>query len=79
MREALREAGEGPEEEETPIPLGVVVGDGAPFVVTDGPAKRMRGYFARDDDGNITGVHVGGRMAMKVEGPLPTASTGVGG
>jgi hypothetical protein len=66
MREALREAAEGPEEQEPPVLLGVVVGDGDPFVVTDGPAKGMRGYFARDDDGNIAGVHVGGRMAMKV-------------
>jgi len=66
MREALREAGEDPDEEEPPIPLGLVAGDGDPFVVTDGPAKGMRGYFARNDDGNIAGVHVGGRMAMKV-------------
>jgi CubicO group peptidase (beta-lactamase class C family) len=66
MREALSAAGEDADEEQPPIPLALVAGDGDPFVVSDGPAKGMRGYFARDDEGNIAGVHVGGRMAMKV-------------
>lgn len=53
-------------DDQPPFPLALVVGDGDPFVVTDGPAQGMRGYFARDAAGRITGVHVGGRMATKV-------------
>ncbi len=53
-------------EEQPPFPLALVAGDGDPFVVTDGPAKGMRGYFAREAAGQIAGVHVGGRMAVKV-------------
>lgn len=53
-------------EDQPPFPLALVAGDGDPFVVTDGPAKGMRGYFAREAAGQIAGVHVGGRMAVKV-------------
>lgn len=53
-------------EEQPPYPLALVAGDGDPFVVIDGPAKGMRGYFAREAAGQIAGVHVGGRMATRV-------------
>ena len=64
---ALREAGDdqGAGEEQPPLPLGILAGDGDRYIVSDGPAKGMRGYFARDEDGQIVGVHVGGRMATK--------------
>lgn len=51
--------------EDPPIPLGLLPGDGDRFVVTDGPEKGMRGYFARGADG-VTGVHLGGRLATRV-------------
>lgn len=67
MAASMREAGEeGADEQQPPIPLSIVAGDGDPYVVSNGPAKGMRGYFARGEDGAIAGVHVGGRMATKV-------------
>jgi CubicO group peptidase (beta-lactamase class C family) len=66
MVAAMSEAGEeGSDEEQPPIPLALIEGDGDPYVVTDGAAKGMRGYFSRGADGQIAGVHVGGRMAMR--------------
>jgi hypothetical protein len=34
--------------------------------VPEGDAKGMKGYFARDENGVIEGVHVGGRLAERV-------------
>ncbi len=48
-----------------PIPLVMVAGEGHRYVVPDGPAKGMRGYFAADADGIIVGVHMGGRIAER--------------
>lgn len=53
-------------DEQPPIPLAIVAGDGDPYVVPSGPAKGMKGYFARNESGQIAGVHVGGRMATKI-------------
>ena len=61
----LRESGTEVDEEQPPIPIGLLPGDGDRYIVTDGPAKGMKGYFARDAEGNITGAHVGGRMATR--------------
>lgn len=52
--------------DDPPIPLGLLSGPGDRYVVVDGPAKGMQGYFARSADGEITGVHVGGRLATRV-------------
>jgi hypothetical protein len=60
----LMEAGED-EPDDPPIPLGLLPGPGDRYVVVDGPAKGMQGYFARSDSGEITGVHVGGRLATR--------------
>lgn len=65
MAAALQEAGDEPEPQ-PPVPLAMVAGDGDPFVVPDGPAKGMRGYFARGADGQVNGVHLGGRLAERV-------------
>ena len=65
----LRE--EGMDIEQPPIPLGMLPGEGDRYVVTDGDAKGMKGYFARDASGEITAVHVGGRLAAKMESPVP--------
>ena len=61
----LRESGTEVDEEQPPIPIGLLPGDGDRYIVTDGPAKGMKGYFARGADGAITGAHVGGRMATR--------------
>ena len=39
--------------------------DGRVEIVAEGPAKGMKGYFARDAAGHVKGAHIGGRMATK--------------
>lgn len=56
----------GDADDDPPIPLMLVTGEGDPFVVPDGPAKGMRGYFTRGGDGAVAGVHLGGRLAERV-------------
>ena len=63
--EVLAELGEEPDDE-PPVPIGILPGDGDRYVVPEGSAKGMRGYFTRGDDGAINGVHIGGRYAAKV-------------
>jgi hypothetical protein len=70
MRDVLREAGEDPDEEQPPIPIAILAGDGDKYVVPDGPAQGMRGYFARGEDGQVAAVHMGGRLATR-EAPVP--------
>ena len=70
MRAEL-EAQEGEIPEQPPIPLGMLAADSDFYVVTDGPAKGMRGYFVRDADGNVESVHVGGRLATRVKERVP--------
>jgi hypothetical protein len=60
----LREAGSEPPEQE-PVVLGLLAGDGDRYVVTEGDAKGMRGYFVRSDSGAVTAVHMGGRLATR--------------
>lgn len=62
--ERLEKAGEGVPEQ-PPVHLGLLEGDGDRYIVTDGPAKGMRGYFVRGSDGAIEAVHVGGRLATR--------------
>jgi hypothetical protein len=31
----------------------------------------MRGYFSRDADGQVNGVHLGGRLATRVKDTVP--------
>ncbi len=64
--------GEEPPEPE-PIPLGIIPGPGDRYIVVDGPAKGMRGYFARGPDGAIDAVHVGGRLATRTTAVPATA------
>lgn len=62
--EQLIEAGE--EVPETPdIPLKLLPGEGDRYIVSDGPAKGMKGYFVRGPSGAIEGIHVGGRLATR--------------
>jgi CubicO group peptidase (beta-lactamase class C family) len=56
----------GEQDDEPPIPLALVAGEGDTYVVSDGPAKGMRGYFRRDATGRVDGVHLGGRLAERV-------------
>jgi hypothetical protein len=63
--EVLEQLGEEAEDE-PPIPVGILAGDGDRYIVPEGPAKGMRGYFTRADDGKIDGIHLGGRYAERV-------------
>lgn len=47
------------------IPLALVAGAGDPFVVSDGPGKGTRGYFTRDAQGVVNGMHFAGRLATR--------------
>ena len=67
---ALREAGEEVEEDRPPVLLGLLSADGDQYVVAEGPAKGMRGYFTRGLDGRVEGVHLGGRLAVRVPVPV---------
>jgi hypothetical protein len=48
------------------LPLGVLSENGDRYVIADGPAKGMKGYFQRDAAGAVNGVHLGGRLATRV-------------
>ncbi len=73
MAAVLREQGEDVPDEQPPIPLAIIAGDGDPYVVPDGPAQGMRGYFTRDASGHVAGVHLGGRLASRVADSLVEA------
>jgi CubicO group peptidase (beta-lactamase class C family) len=64
MAAQLHEMGEEVPEQ-PPILLGLLGGDGDRYIVTDGPAKGLKGYFVRDDSGQIAAVHLGGRLATR--------------
>jgi len=64
--EILEQLGED-EPDETPMPLGLLAGEGDRYVVTDGSAKGMKGYFRRGADGEVDALHVGGRLAVRVD------------
>jgi hypothetical protein len=70
--EQLREQGED-DPETPPIPIGLLPGEGDRYIVTDGPAKGMKGYFVRGPSGDIEAVHVGGRLATRSEAPVPAS------
>jgi CubicO group peptidase (beta-lactamase class C family) len=67
MVAALREAGEE-DPDQPPILLTFVSGEGDRYTILDGPAKGMKGYFRRADDGTVDAVHLGGRLATRVAG-----------
>ena len=71
--EAAKELFEKEEDipEQPPIPLGLLDGPGDRYIVADGVAKGMRGYFARGEDGKVEAVHVGGRLATRVQAAVP--------
>ncbi|MCU1587062.1 MAG: Beta-lactamase [Frankiales bacterium] len=62
---AMHEAGEEVPDQ-PPFVLAILKGQPDRYVVDEGPAKGMRGYFSRAADGSIDGVHLGGRLATRV-------------
>ncbi|HJT37658.1 MAG TPA: serine hydrolase domain-containing protein [Actinomycetota bacterium] len=64
-KQLLEEGAEEPKQ--PPIPIAILPGEGDRYIVTDGPAKGMKGYFARGANGAVEAVHVGGRLATRVK------------
>lgn len=62
--EVLEQLHEEPDDEPS-IPLGILPGEGDRYIVPEGPAKGMKGYFSRGADGKIDGIHIGGRFATR--------------
>jgi len=54
-------------DETTRTPVMLIAGERDPFVISEGPAKGMRGYFARGAGGRVQGMHFGGRLAARVD------------
>lgn len=68
----LREQGQDLDDQaQEPIPIRLLPGDGDRYIVSDGPAKGMKGYFVRDAAGAIEAVHVGGRLATRMAAKAP--------
>jgi len=65
MAAVLKEQGEEIPEQ-PPIALAVLEGNRDRYVVDEGPAKGMKGYFRRSADGSVDAVHMGGRLATRV-------------
>jgi CubicO group peptidase (beta-lactamase class C family) len=63
--EVLEQLGEEAADE-PPVPIGILPGDGDRYIVPEGPAKGMKGYFTRDTSGKVDGIHLGGRYAERV-------------
>lgn len=57
----------GETDDETRTTVALLPGERDPFVVSEGPATGMRGYFSRDGDGRVDGMHFGGRLAARIE------------
>lgn len=66
MRQTLIDAGQDPDEPQPDFPLGLLARDDDKYIITDGAGKGMKGYFTRDGDGRVDGVHLGGRLATRV-------------
>ena len=64
VRAQLSEQGEEVEES-PPFRLGLLPGAGDRYVVTEGPAKGMKGSFIRGPSGAVESVHIGGRLATR--------------
>ena len=67
MAAQLRESGEDVPEA-PPYTLGLLPG-GDRYVVVGGQGDGMKGYFTRDEQGRVDGVHLGGRLASRVGVP----------
>jgi hypothetical protein len=70
MAAMLRESGEEVPDEQPPIILALLKGKPDAYIVDEGPAKGMKGYFQRAADGSVDGVHLGGRLATRTATPV---------
>jgi len=73
----LTEAGQEPPDDQPPFRIGLIEGKPDHYVVTEGPAKGMKGYFTRSASGDVDGVHVGGRLATRLDAETAAADSAV--
>ena len=66
----LQEAGEEKPEDQPPFVLGLLEAKDQ-YVIAEGANKGMTGYFTRGSDGAVDGVHIGGRLAKRLQGGTP--------
>jgi CubicO group peptidase (beta-lactamase class C family) len=64
--ELVVQLGEDADYREPPMPLGMIAGEGDRYVVPSGPHEGSKGFFVRDAEGRISGIHAGGRYAPRV-------------
>ena len=64
MAAQIRESGEEVPVQ-PPIILAILAGEPDRYIVDEGDAKGMKGYFSRASDGSVDGVHLGGRLATR--------------
>jgi CubicO group peptidase (beta-lactamase class C family) len=50
-----------------PFAFGLLPGEGDEYIVTEGAMKGQRGFFSRDENGNVVGVDLAGRMFTRVQ------------
>ncbi|GAA2139676.1 serine hydrolase domain-containing protein [Glycomyces algeriensis] len=51
-----------------PAHMGFLYEDGDDYIVTDGPLQGQRGYFARDERGEVVAIDLAGRQFRRVGG-----------
>ncbi|AYF79624.1 class A beta-lactamase-related serine hydrolase [Nocardia yunnanensis] len=49
-----------------PFPFGLLPGDGDEYVITAGSFQGQRGFFSRDERGEITGIDLAGRLFTRI-------------
>jgi CubicO group peptidase (beta-lactamase class C family) len=52
---------EGESAEQPDVPLAMLAGDGDRYVIPEGDAKGLKGYFSRAADGSVDGINFSGR------------------
>jgi CubicO group peptidase (beta-lactamase class C family) len=65
--EVIAQLGSDVDADEPPAPMGMLPGPGDRWVVPSGPSRGSKGFFTRDGDGHIIGIHFHGRFVPRVE------------
>jgi CubicO group peptidase (beta-lactamase class C family) len=63
--EIIESIGPDADYDEPPVPLAMLP-DGDRFVIPSGPYAGGKGYFVRDDGGEVTGLHVSSRYVPRI-------------